>query len=99
MDNVKWHSRIPLGTCLLAAIGFVALQALALYALGRVPICRCGYVKLWHGVALSAENSQHIADWYSFSHVIHGFALYGLLWLVARRWPVGMRFAAVVLIE
>jgi len=99
MNAAKGNARATVRTCGLALLAVAAAQALALYALGRVPICTCGYVKLWHGVVLSAENSQHIADWYSFSHIIHGFALYGLLWLVARRWPVGRRFVAVALIE
>ena len=99
MNAAKGNARASVRTCGLALLAVAAAQALALYALGRVPICTCGYVKLWHGVVLSAENSQHVADWYSFSHIIHGFALYGLLWLVARRWPVGMRFVAAALIE
>ena len=99
MNAAKGNARATVRTCGLALLAVAAAQALALYALGRVPICTCGYVKLWHGVVLSAENSQHVADWYSFSHIIHGFALYGLLWLAARRWPVGMRFVAAALIE
>jgi hypothetical protein len=99
MNAPKQGARASVRTYGLALLAVAAAQALALYALGRVPICTCGYVKLWHGVVLSAENSQHVADWYSFSHIIHGFALYGLLWLVARRWPVGMRFVAAALIE
>lgn len=84
---------------LLIAAGLVVIQALALHFEGHPAICTCGYVKLWQGVVQSSENSQHISDWYSFSHVIHGFLFYGLLKLVAPRMPVGLRLALAVGVE
>ena len=86
-------------TIALAALALVAAAAVIELTMGRVAICRCGYVKLWHGVVSSAENSQHVTDWYTFSHVIHGIAFYGLLRLAARRTAVSTRFLAAVLLE
>ena len=94
-----WYARIPTRGYLLTAIGVLAALAITLTMMGQVPICRCGSIKPWHGVVQSAENSQHLSDWYTFSHVIHGFAFYGLLWLVGRRWPVALRLVLAMLIE
>lgn len=77
----------------------VALAAAWLLWIGREPICKCGFVKLWHGVVVSSENSQHISDWYTPSHIIHGFVFFGILWLVARNLSFGWRLAIATAVE
>ena len=83
----------------IAAILIVAAAAAILLAMGRNPICTCGSVDLWVGARDSPKTSQMLADWYSFSHVVHGLLFYAGLWLVARRWPVEWRFLAALVIE
>jgi Protein of unknown function (DUF2585) len=92
-------ARAGWGWIALGVVAVFAVGALALYLMGHPLICTCGYVKLWHGVTVSSENSQHLTDWYTPSHIIHGLLFYFGLWLVARRWPVGLRALAATVIE
>jgi len=86
-------------TAILATLAIVAAMVAIQLGMGRVPICTCGYVKAWHGIVMSAENSQHLSDWYTFSHVIHGMAFYAILWICARRLTVRARFVTAVGLE
>jgi hypothetical protein len=84
---------------ILAALIVLAAAGAILLAMGRNPICTCGTVDLWVGMRDSPKTSQMLADWYSFSHIVHGLLFYAALWLVARRWPVERRFTVALLIE
>jgi hypothetical protein len=80
--------------------GFIMLAtAAAMLAMGRPAICPCGYVLLWDGRVGGGDNSQHMTDWYTFSHVIHGFLFYGLLRLVAPGRSFGWRLVGALVLE
>lgn len=80
-------------------LAVILLTALWLLWQGRVPICECGYVKLWHGETMSSENSQHLSDWYTPSHVIHGLVFYAALWWLAPRLTFGWRLLIATAVE
>ena len=77
---------------------FVAVLLIEL-AMQRPPICPCGSIKLWEGVVNGPGNSQHIADWYTPSHIEHGFLFFALTWWLARARPLGARLVIAVLLE
>jgi len=95
---MKLYERITRQTYLVigALIGF---QAFLLFAIGRPLICNCGTVKLWEGSVFGPENSQHLTDWYTSTHIIHGIILYLLLWLIFPRVPIALRFVVAVAFE
>lgn len=70
---------------------------LIMWAMSRPPICTCGRVEFWGEVG--PKQSQMLADWYSPSHIVHGFLFYALLnWL----WPRALldrRFLLALVVE
>ncbi|KTD53240.1 hypothetical protein Lsan_3650 [Legionella santicrucis] len=75
------------------------IQAGLLLIMGQPLICVCGYIKLWEGNIASAGNSQHLTDWYTFTHIIHGFIFYFLSWLFFPKTPVSLRLIFAVGVE
>ena len=81
-----------------AAVLITSATAALLYLMGRPATCTCGDIDLWVG-EVNSRTSQMLSDWYSPSHIVHGFLFFGALWLVARKWPIERRFVAALTIE
>ncbi len=75
------------------------LHPLILHFMGQPLIFKDGYVKLWHGVVNSSENSQHITDWYTFSHIIHGILFFWFLNFVFKKAVLQTKYVLALCIE
>lgn len=81
------------------AVAIVLGQALALHLMGQPWICACGTIRLWEGDVTGPENSQHLTDWYTPSHVIHGLGFHLLLRLAVPGLPPIARLALAIGLE
>lgn len=92
--------RLSLPVALLLCLGIIVIAQSMIYAMGHPLICKCGTIKLWYGGRGDSEMSQHLTDWYSYSHVLHGIIFYWLLSAIAKgRLSVAARLVIAVLIE
>jgi len=67
--------------------------------MGRLPLGPDGKFGWWEGNIWSSENSQRLADPYSFSHIVHGILFYALLRFAARKLPVQQRLLIALAFE
>lgn len=82
----------------LAIVALLLLTILQLYRQGRLWICACGEVFFWSGDIWSSDNSQHLFDPYTFTHIEHGFwFLWILLLIVPKMAPAWQLWIALAL--
>jgi hypothetical protein len=82
---------------LFTLVAVLGLSVAILWAMGRPPICTCGTVTLWGQVG--PAQSQMLADWYSLSHIVHGFLFYAAFAWLMPKVSVERRFIAAMLVE
>jgi len=80
-------------------IAVLALTAMIETWMGRLPLGPDHTFAWWDGDIWSSENSQRVADAYSFSHIVHGILFFALLRFVARGQSVRRRFTIALLLE
>lgn len=81
------------GVALISAVTLVILLLM-----GRNATCPCGWVDLW-GTVGTNEGSQQVLDWYTPSHLLHGFIFYAVMWAIARRMSLGWRLVVATCVE
>lgn len=83
---------------IIAVVAVIALQAVVLLALGNPAVCECKSFLFWDGAVRSTENSQHLLDWYSFSHLVYGIIAYFFFWFLRKKFglPVGLFFLLLI---
>lgn len=91
--SLDWRASI------VVVLSTVAAQATILHLMGRVAICSCGTIDLWYGDVNGPGNSQHLTDWYTPSHLIHGFLFYLGARLILPRAPIAVRLALALGVE
>jgi hypothetical protein len=82
-----------------AAIALIGIHVAVLHMLGQPFFAASGRILLWVNDPWSPEMSQQLADWYSFSHIIHGFVFFAILRLIAPRLPLGVRLLLAMGVE
>jgi hypothetical protein len=92
--------RLSLPSALLISLGIVVVAEAVVFAMGHPLFCKCGTIKFWYGLKSGPEQSQQFTDWYTYSHILHGFILYWLLSLVTRgRLSIAARLVIAAFIE
>ncbi len=99
MISVKSFIKTAPKTFWIALISLLVLQFLILYSIGQPIISKTGQILLWTNDVVSNENSQQIADWYTPSHIIHGFIFFWLLFFVFKKKPLWVLALFAVIIE
>ena len=89
-DLLNSRSNMPILYGAVAAV-LIGVQIAVLHFDGQPFFAASGHIALWANDPFSPDMSQQLADWYSFSHIIHGFILFGLLHLAAPRLSFAQR--------
>ncbi len=83
----------------LAIVAVLTATVYQLRSQGRLWWCACGQFYPWAGDIWSPHNSQHLFDPYSFTHILHGLVLCGLLAWAWPKMPPAWRLCLAVSVE
>lgn len=72
------------------ALGIALVTGAIEVGMGRRIFSESGKILLWVNDINSSECSQQVLDWYSFSHLLHGFLFYGGIYLLNRAVNAGL---------